>query len=509
MKIKVYFSLLAALVVAALSTTASAYDFSYNDLVYKITNASAKTVMLTYEKYYADGNSNKRYDELIGIVDVPETVRYNNVTYTVTAVDNNALRSCKDFIELRIPATVTSIGTSAFQNCTGVAKIVFKAPSESVQPQPLVIGDNAFNKCQAVTEITLPTWTSSIGNNVFQNCSALTSFSVDEPSQLTTIGDNTFEYSYNVADVYLPNSLTSLGQCSFLNNRALTSIRFPDNMTTISDNICNNCRQLTEIILPKNVTSIGRNAFRGAGSGVYAEKTDIPAGKEMVIELPNKLKTIGIGAFAFIHGLKSITIPGSVQTIGSLAFDNCSNLESVAFEGLVTEADAGESGISFSSAKLKTLIIKGNNFKIEPLQRDFSGRITTAIYDGVTTIAEGSLQGCTAMEKITIPATVKKIENSAFKGCTVLRDFYSLLERPLVIDASVFEDVPVTGYCDLHVPEGSEGRYRAMAVWKDFYAIYEDAGQGGGQLNKFDVNEDGNVNVGDVNAVLDYILEHN
>ena len=229
----------------------------------------------------------------------------------------------------------------------------------------------------------------------------------------------------------------------------------------------------------------------------------------MVIELPNKLKTIGIGAFAYMHGLKSITIPSSVETICIEAFSACSNLESVAFEGLVKEADAGGNTVSFSGAKLKTLIIKGNDFKIEPLQRDFGNRITTAIYDGVTTIAEGSLQGCTAMEKITIPSSVIKIENSAFKGCIYLRDFYSLLERPLVIDASVFEEVPVTGYCDLHVPEGSKGRYQAMAVWKDFYVIEEDAGHGSSRLNEYDVNADGNVDVGDVNSVLNYILEHN
>ncbi len=507
MKIKFYFSLLAALVVAALVTTASAYDFMVGQLCYNITSNNPPTVMVTYEVNAT--TSGKRYQQLQGLVDIPEVVVRNNVHYTVTAVDSKAMAYCRDMFELRIPATVTSIGAEAFRNCTGVTKIAFKAPSEGVQTKPLVIGDQAFYYCSALTEITLPAWTSSLGDKVFSYCSALTSFSVDEPSQLTTIGDNTFEYSYNVADVYLPNSLTSLGQCSFISNRALTSIRFPDNLTTISDNICNNCRQLTEIILPKNVTSIGRNAFRGAGSDVYPENTDIPAGKEMVIELPNKLKTIGIGAFAYMHGLKSITIPSSVETICIEAFSACSNLESVAFEGLVKEADAGGNTVSFSGAKLKTLIIKGNDFKIEPLQRDFGNRITTAIYDGVTTIAEGSLEGCTAMEKITIPATVKKIENSAFKGCTVLRDFYSLLERPLVIDASVFEDVPVTGYCDLHVPQGSEVRYRAMNVWKDFTIINEDAGHGSSRLNEYDVNADGNVDVGDVNSVLNYILEHN
>ena len=509
MKIKFYFSLLATLIVAALSTPASAYDFSYNGLVYKITNASAKTVMLTYEKYYADGNSNKRYDELNGIVDVPETVRYNNVTYTVTAVDNNALRSCKDFIELRIPATVTSIGTSAFQNCTGVAKIVFKAPSGSVQPQPLVIGDNAFNKCQAVTEITLPTWTSSIGNNVFQNCSELTSFGVNEPSQLTTMGEYTFKSCSKLATINLPNSLTSLGQRSMEQLHSLTSIRFPDKLTTISAGMCQNCVNLKHITLPKNLTTIEDRAFSGMRWIDGLE--EIPAGEEVVIELPSTLKTIGDYAFYNITHLKSITIPNSVESIGQYAFSSvgASNLETVTFEGEVKTCG----WCTFGTRKLKNIIIKSDKFKIAPfLSSGYNFTyVTTAMFDGVTTISESVLMDCPALEKVIIPASVTKIGNSAFKGCGALGDVVCMLPKPLVIDASVFEGVPVTGYCDLHVPEGSEVRYRAMAVWKDFAIILEDAGQGeggSGRLNEYDVNADGNVNVSDVNAVLNYILEH-
>ena len=116
------------------------------------------------------------------------------------------------------------------------------------------------------------------------------------------------------------------------------------------------------------------------------------------------------------------------------------------------------------------------------------------------------------VETLTIPASVTKINNSAFKNCTSLRDVYSLMPRPLMIDASVFANVPVKGYCDLHVIEGSKVRYSSMDVWKDFAVIVEDAGQGGGGGGgtgiKGDVNADGVVDVGDVNAVLEIILEN-
>lgn len=502
MKIKFYFSLLAALVVAALATTASAYDFMVGGLCYNITSNNPPTVTLTYEVNASASSAASRYQQLQGLVDIPEVVVRNNVNYTVTAIDTRALAYCRDMYKLRIPATVTSIGAEAFKNCLGATAIVFKAPSsDAVQTKPLVIGDKAFYMCQAMTEITLPAWTSSLGNNVFQACYALTSFSVDEPSQLTTMGEYTFKSCSKLATINLPSSLTSLGKYSMESLQALKSIRFPDKLTTISDHMCNNCTGLREIILPKMLTTIEPYAFRYAGWD--SQMTEIPAFEELVLELPDRLKTIGAGALSGMSRLKSITIPSSVETIEGGAIYG-PNLESVTFMGKVQSTGR----YAFEGDKLKTMIIKSDKFTVATIP-SLASLITTTIYDGVTAIPEGSLQDCTAMEKIVIPASVKSIGNSAFKGCGALGDVVCMLPKPLAIDASVFEGVPVTGYTDLHVPEGSEGRYRAMAVWKDFYAIYEDAGQGGGQLNKFDVNEDGNVDVGDVNSVLNYILEHN
>ena len=71
--------------------------------------------------------------------------------------------------------------------------------------------------------------------------------------------------------------------------------------------------------------------------------------------------------------------------------------------------------------------------------------------------------------------------------------------KPFPIDESVFRGVQQHGYCDLHVPQGTQGRYQAMEVWKEFYSITEDAGP---SQKKGDLNGDGDVTIADAVAVL-------
>lgn len=114
---------------------------------------------------------------------------------------------------------------------------------------------------------------------------------------------------------------------------------------------------------------------------------------------------------------------------------------------------------------------------------------------------------CTGLTSLTIGNSVKTFGDYAFGSCTALGDVICLLPKPIAINASVFQDVPVHGYCDLHVLEGTKVRYEAMDVWKEFTIIVEDAGQGGVQsLPKGDVNGDGKVNVSDVTALINIIL---
>lgn len=145
--------------------SAHAYDFENGGIYYDIT--SPTTVSVT---------NNEDMDQTYsGEVVIPETVNYENNSYTVTAVGKafigcsaltsvtlpNSITSIEDFAfagsglsSISIPADVTSIGFSAFESST-VRSIVIPDNVKS-------IGDNAFRSCSQLTSVMLPNGITSI-----------------------------------------------------------------------------------------------------------------------------------------------------------------------------------------------------------------------------------------------------------------------------------------------------------------------------------------------------------
>ena len=119
------------------------------------------------------------------------------------------------------------------------------------------------------------------------------------------------------------------------------------------------------LILPNTLITIGEEMF-------YQSKL-----KTVVI--PANATTIGNSAFEQCASLISIDIPANVETIGTAAFKGCSSLTTVTFE---------------KESQLKTI----------------SGGYSNPNYYGV-------FSDCTALTSIKIPASVKTIEEAAFKGC--------------------------------------------------------------------------------------------
>ena len=122
------------------------------------------------------------------------------------------------------------------------------------------------------------------------------------------------------------------------------------------------------LILPNTLITIGEKMF-------YQSKL-----KTVVI--PANATTIGNSAFEQCASLISIDIPANVETIGTAAFKGCSSLTTVTFE---------------KESQLKTI----------------SGGYSNPNYYGV-------FSDCTALTSIRIPASVKTIEEAAFKGCSSL-----------------------------------------------------------------------------------------
>ena len=83
-----------------------------------------------------------------GSINIPETVTYNGdgQTYTVTSIGYSAFNGCSGLTSITIPNSVTSIENSAFYGCSGLTSITIPNSVTS-------IGSGAFKGCSELTDV--------------------------------------------------------------------------------------------------------------------------------------------------------------------------------------------------------------------------------------------------------------------------------------------------------------------------------------------------------------------
>lgn len=209
-----------------------------------------------------------------------------------------------------LPATVTAIGTSAFNYCEKIETFDFAAGSQLNTigknaflgcdfstinfPATLTeIGDAAFYGCEKLSSVHIPAGVTSIGNSAFFDCSLLETVTFSNESQLESVGASAFEGCVKLSSIHLPVTVTSIGSSAFSSCENLSEIIIPSGVTQLEYAVFHTCRKLTSIEIPSGVTSIGGSAFENCSQ------------------------------------LTSITIPANVGSIGIYAFNHCTSLASV------------------------------------------------------------------------------------------------------------------------------------------------------------------------------------
>jgi hypothetical protein len=284
-----------------------------------------------------------------------------------------------------IPASVTSIADSAFENATSITAVTFQAGSELE-----TIGVYAFDNATSLTSITIPATVTSIGGYAFYGATSLTTVnfqagsnlktvgraafyratsltSITIPATVTSIGGYAFYGATSLASITIPASVTSIGGFAFLSATSLTTVTFEagSKLETIGSYAFYGATSLASIIIPASVTSIVNRAFYNATSLTTVNFED-----------GSKLETIGSSAF-FMSSLTSITIPETVTTITSTSFAGSSLLTSVTFEGdeptVVREPEfvSDSLGTRPNSPNFNSLTFKGNARTLAEEEPDF------------------------------------------------------------------------------------------------------------------------------------------
>jgi hypothetical protein len=115
----------------------------------------------------------------------------------VISIGENAFESCHKLANVSKGDNVINIGQYAFAGCTALASVVIP---NSVR----TISDEAFDYCPSLTRVLFGNNVTSIGNYVFQFCYSLRSlyFTGNAP----VVGWEAFGYNYDEIAYYLPGT---------------------------------------------------------------------------------------------------------------------------------------------------------------------------------------------------------------------------------------------------------------------------------------------------------------
>ncbi len=106
-----------------------------------------------------------------GDVNIPASVTYENVTYSVTGIVSFAFRECAGLTSISIPNSVVSIGECAFSYCSSLTTVTIPNSVTSIEGY-------AFYQCTGLTTVTIGSGVASYGDYTFGGCDALTSVTV-------------------------------------------------------------------------------------------------------------------------------------------------------------------------------------------------------------------------------------------------------------------------------------------------------------------------------------------
>lgn len=288
-------------------------------------------------------------------VEVPSTITYNGVEYTITGILGTATGNANqpnhpvfgsNVTEVVIPNTVESIGACAFWYCKNMTSVTIPSSVTS-------IGDNAFLG-SGLTSVIIPAGMTSIGEWAFTSCSSLKKVVAMDENPVNISGNPRFSDDIlQSATLYMPSGKTTAYKnagWNFTNIVELSALNDGDTFEATVDGTTFKVKVLSTANKTCQIGADSRgDAIVSGGKGWdgviptkvtgsdYQEYTVIGIGNRAFYEydgrksftLPETLQQLSEGAFMRCHNLEYITIPAGLKTFGSYTFNGQESLKEV------------------------------------------------------------------------------------------------------------------------------------------------------------------------------------
>ena len=378
------------LVAMLLPLVASADDAIIDGIYYSLNSIKKTATVYRYDAYY-EGKIP------INNVIIPETITYNDVTYVVTSIWDNAFGR-SSLISISIPNSVTNIG------------------------------NGAFFECYSLISVTIGNGLKTIGNEAFYGCSHLLKVIVKDIAAWCGISF----YSVYSNPLYYAHHLYSD------DNTEIKGLIIPNSVISIGENAFAGCSYLTSAIIGSGVTSIGSGAFSTTNLKKVIWLTNTPpTGYKSVngavnyvsndnYSFNNKVVYPFLSSYFDVDGIRYVPVSPSERTCDAVdcVYDSSA-------KNTVIASTVSYKGISMSVKNIQPYLAYNNTF-IESLNVDIDGKVseyaftdcsnmsTATLGEKVNAINQYAFQGCSKLQRIVIPNSVKMIGNNTFSGCSTL-----------------------------------------------------------------------------------------
>lgn len=309
--------------------------------------------------------------------------------------DDGVFANNSNITNLQIGSNLSGISDYAFQGCATLQSVSFGNNLQTV-------GNGAFANCIRLSNCDIPTNSNiqAFGKDAFYNCTALTSITI--PIGLKAIGDSCFEGCTRLQTIdlcggsELDTMLQTIGNSAFKNCSSLSSVTFPTQYAEgdLQIGVFEGCSNLQFVKVPNK----SMNFVEDTNSGLTFDnfKTTVPE------------------SFYFWGADTDTNDRSGRSPLHKTANDNqiaYKYFDKEVYE-IVIKEESGTSSITYQVNDQNQLIkiwLEGDPVNVVIPK-------TIGPY-GIASIGTGCFNDACSIKRVTIPETVIRIEDGAFKGC--------------------------------------------------------------------------------------------